>query len=149
MAQTNAIPKRRVDKVLELTGLQDAARTRIGGFSLGMGQRLGIAAALLGDPRVLVLDEPTNGLDPDGIRWTRHLLRSLAAEGKAVLVSSHLMSEMEETADDFVVIARGRVIAHGEATQVKGSHQTLEEAFFALTDGHTEYRAARSEGEDR
>ena len=89
---------------------------------------------------MLVLDEPTNGLDPDGIRWTRHLLRSLAADGKAVLVSSHLMNEMEETADDFVVIARGRVVAQGDAAKVKGTHRTLEEAFFALTDAHVDYR---------
>ncbi|QYG11909.1 ABC transporter ATP-binding protein [Microbacterium sp. PAMC22086] len=149
VAQSNAIPKRRVDDVLELTGLRDAAGTRIGRFSLGMGQRLGIAAALLGDPRVLVLDEPTNGLDPDGIRWTRHLLRSLAADGKAVLVSSHLMNEMEETADDFVVIARGRVVAQGDAAKVKGTHRTLEEAFFALTDAHVDYRATRPDGESR
>lgn len=149
VAQSNAIPARRVDEVLERTGLRDAARTRIGGFSLGMGQRLGIAAALLGDPRVLVLDEPTNGLDPDGIRWTRHLLRSLAAEGRTVLVSSHLMSEMEEAADDFVVIARGRVIAQGDAARVKGAHRTLEDAFFALTDEHADHRAFPVEGEER
>lgn len=145
VAQSNAIPIRRVDEVLEQTGLQDAARTRIGGFSLGMGQRLGIAAALLGNPRVLVLDEPTNGLDPDGIRWMRQFLRSLAEEGKVVLVSSHLMSEMEGTADDFVVIARGRVVASGTTAEVKGNHATVEEAFFALTDEHTQYRAADPE----
>lgn len=140
VAQSNAIPTRRVDEVLELTGLRDAAKRRIGGFSLGMGQRLGIAAALLGNPDVLVLDEPTNGLDPDGIRWTRRFLRSLADDGKAVLVSSHLMSEMENTADDFVVIARGRVLAAGTAAEVTGTHNSLEDAFFALTDEHTEYR---------
>jgi len=149
IAQSNAIPTRRVDEVLELTGLRDAARTRIGGFSLGMGQRLGIAAALLGNPRVLVLDEPTNGLDPDGIRWTRRFLRSLADDGKAVLVSSHLMGEMEGTADDFVVIARGRVVASGAAAEVKGRHSTLEDAFFALTDAHVDYRATRPDGESR
>lgn len=149
VAQSNAIPARRVDEVLELTGLRDAARTRIGGFSLGMGQRLGIAAALLGNPRVLVLDEPTNGLDPDGIRWTRRFLRSLADDGKAVLVSSHLMGEMEDTADDFVVIARGRVVASGTAAEVKGTHSTLEDAFFALTDEHTQYRAAGTEDAPR
>lgn len=141
VAQSNAIPARRVDEVLEVTGLRDAARTRIAGFSLGMGQRLGIATALLGNPQVLVLDEPTNGLDPDGIRWMRRLLRSLAEDGKAVLVSSHLMGEMEEIADDFVVIARGRVVSSGTAPQVKGTHATLEEAFFALTDEHAEYRS--------
>ena len=145
VAQSNAIPASRVDEVLELTGLQDAARTRIGGFSLGMGQRLGIATALLGNPRVLVLDEPTNGLDPDGIRWTRRFLRSLADDGKAVLVSSHLMSEMEDTADDFVVIARGRIVAQGTTAEVKGTQATLENAFFALTDEHAQYRAAGPE----
>ena len=142
VAQSNAIPAPRVDEVLALTGLQDAAKKRIGGFSLGMGQRLGIATALLGDPDVLVLDEPTNGLDPDGIRWMRRFLRSLADAGKAVLVSSHLMSEMEDTADDFVVIAKGRVVASGTGAEVKGVHASLEDAFFALTDEHTEYRAA-------
>ncbi|MCI2958726.1 ATP-binding cassette domain-containing protein [Agromyces atrinae] len=147
VAQSNAIPLSRVREVLEITGLSDAASKRIGGFSLGMRQRLGIAAALLGDPAVLVLDEPTNGLDPDGIRWTRRFLRSLAADGKAVLVSSHLMSEMEDTADDVVVIARGRVLASGTAAEVTGSHDTLEDAFFALTDEHTEYRATDADGE--
>jgi ABC-2 type transport system ATP-binding protein len=142
VAQSNAIPAARVDEVLALTGLQDAASKRIGGFSLGMGQRLGIATALLGDPEVLVLDEPTNGLDPDGIRWMRRFLRSLADAGKAVLVSSHLMSEMEDTADDFVVIAKGRVVASGTGAEVRGTHASLEDAFFALTDEHTEYRAA-------
>ncbi|MBP1325474.1 ABC-2 type transport system ATP-binding protein [Leucobacter exalbidus] len=146
VAQSNAIPTRRVDEVLELTGLRDADKVRIGGFSLGMGQRLGIAAALLGNPRVLVLDEPTNGLDPDGIRWTRQFLRSLAEEGRAVLVSSHLMSEMEETADDFVIIARGKVLASGTTTEVKGEHRTLEDAFFALTENQADYRATGTEG---
>lgn len=141
VAQSNAIPMRRVGEVLELTGLTDAAKMRVGGFSLGMGQRLGIASALLGNPQVLVLDEPTNGLDPDGIRWTRGFLRSLADDGKVVLVSSHLMNEMEDTADDFVVIARGQVVASGTAAEVKGVHRTLEDAFFALTDRHAEYRA--------
>ena len=142
VAQSNAIPTSRVDEVLALTGLQDAAAKRIGAFSLGMGQRLGIATALLGDPDVLVLDEPTNGLDPDGIRWMRRFLRSLADDGKAVLVSSHLMSEMDGTADDVVVIARGRMVASGTAAAVKGRHASLEDAFFKLTEAHTEYRGA-------
>lgn len=142
VAQSNAIPIKRVDEVLALTGLQDSAKQRIGGFSLGMGQRLGIATALLGEPDVLVFDEPTNGLDPDGIRWMRGFLRSLADADKTVLVSSHLMSEMEDTADDFVVIAKGRVVASGTGVEVKGVHASLEDAFFALTDEHTEYRAA-------
>ena len=97
--------------MLELVGLGEAARRRTGGFSLGMAQRLGIAAAMLGDPPVLLFDEPINGLDPEGIRWIRAFLRSLAAEGRAVLVSSHLMSELEGIADELVVIGRGRLIA--------------------------------------
>ncbi|MDO5499912.1 MAG: ATP-binding cassette domain-containing protein [Propionibacteriaceae bacterium] len=139
VAQSNGIPKRRIDEVLELTGLTDAARSRIRSFSLGMGQRLGIATALLGDPRVLLLDEPTNGLDPDGIRWTRRFLRALADDGKTVLVASHLMHEMEGIADDIVVIARGRILASGTAREVQGSHASLEDAFFDLTDGQGEY----------
>jgi ABC-2 type transport system ATP-binding protein len=111
LARSNRLPQRRVDEMLELVGLADAARRRTGGFSLGMSQRLGIAAALLGDPPVLLFDEPINGLDPEGIRWMRGFLRSLAAEGRAVLVSSHLMSELEDTADHLVVIGRGRLLA--------------------------------------
>jgi ABC-2 type transport system ATP-binding protein len=111
LARTNAIPLRRVNEVLTEVGLADAARRRIGGFSLGMKQRLGIAAALLGDPPVLLFDEPLNGLDPEGVRWVRDLFRRLAAEGRTVFVSSHLMSEMEHTADRLVVIGRGRLIA--------------------------------------
>jgi ABC-2 type transport system ATP-binding protein len=111
LAQTNGIAPRRVDEVLGLVGLADVAGTRSGGFSLGMRQRLGIAAALLGDPQILMFDEPVNGLDPEGILWIRTLMRSLAAEGRTVLVSSHLMSEMEYTADHLLVIGRGRLIA--------------------------------------
>jgi len=111
LAQTNAIPRSRVDEVLEIVGLSAVAQKRAGKFSLGMGQRLGIAAALLGDPGVLLFDEPVNGLDPEGIRWVRTLLQSLAAEGRTVLVSSHLMSEMALTAEHLVVIGRGRLIA--------------------------------------
>lgn len=111
LARTNGIPRRRAAEVLEEVGLAEAARRRIGGYSLGMRQRLGIAAALLGDPPVLLFDEPVNGLDPEGVRWARGLFRRLAAEGRTVFVSSHLMSEMEHTADDLVVIGRGRLIA--------------------------------------
>jgi ABC-2 type transport system ATP-binding protein len=111
LAQTNDIPRRRVDEMLGLVGLGDVARKRSKGFSLGMSQRLGVAAALLGDPQVLMLDEPINGLDPEGIHWIRTLMRSLAAEGRTVLVSSHLMSEMQSTADHLLVIGRGRLIA--------------------------------------
>jgi ABC-2 type transport system ATP-binding protein len=111
LAVSNGIPRGRVDAVLELVGLSRVARRRAGGFSLGMAQRLGIAGALLGDPPVLLLDEPVNGLDPEGIRWIRGFLRTLADEGRAVLVSSHLMSELEDTADHLIVIGRGRLIA--------------------------------------
>jgi ABC-2 type transport system ATP-binding protein len=111
LARSNGIPRRRVEQVLELVGLADVAGDRVRGFSLGMRQRLGIAAAMLGDPPVLIFDEPANGLDPDGILWLRGFMRSLAAEGRAVLVSSHLMGELEGTADRLVVIGRGRLIA--------------------------------------
>ncbi|WP_203905502.1 ATP-binding cassette domain-containing protein [Virgisporangium aliadipatigenens] len=111
LAQSNGIAAARVHEVLELVGLSAAARRRAGGFSLGMNQRLGVAAALLGDPPVLMFDEPVNGLDPEGIRWIRELMRGFAAEGRTVLVSSHLMSEMALTADHLVVIGRGRLVA--------------------------------------
>jgi ABC-2 type transport system ATP-binding protein len=111
LAHTQGIPRRRIDEVLELVGLHDVAHERAGSFSLGMGQRLGLAAALLGDPRVLILDEPVNGLDPDGIMWIRNLVIFLASEGRTILVSSHLMSEMAATATDLIVIGRGRLIA--------------------------------------
>jgi ABC-2 type transport system ATP-binding protein len=111
LGQTHGIARSRVADVIELVGLQDVARKRVGSFSLGMGQRLGIAAALLGDPKTLILDEPSNGLDPEGIRWIRTLLRSLAAEGRTIFVSSHLMSEMSMMADWLIVVGRGRLIA--------------------------------------
>jgi ABC-2 type transport system ATP-binding protein len=111
LAETNGLPKRRVGEVLDLVGLSEVARKRSKGFSLGMGQRLGIAGALLGDPGILMFDEPVNGLDPEGILWIRNLMKALAAEGRTVFVSSHLMSEMENTADHLVVIGRGRLIS--------------------------------------
>jgi ABC-2 type transport system ATP-binding protein len=111
LAQTNNLPKRRVGEVLELVGLTEVARKRSMGFSLGMGQRLGIAVTLLGDPAVLMFDEPVNGLDPEGILWIRNLMKALAAEGRTVFVSSHLMSEMENTADHLIVIGRGSLLA--------------------------------------
>jgi ABC-2 type transport system ATP-binding protein len=110
LARTAGISRRRVDEVIELAGLAEVAGTRAGGFSLGMGQRLGVAAALLGQPRTVVLDEPVNGLDPDGVRWIRVLLKSLADEGRTVFVSSHLMSEMAQTATRLVVLGRGKLI---------------------------------------
>jgi len=121
LARSNRLPSRRVDEVLELVGMADAARRRTGGFSLGMAQRLGIAAAMLGDPPILLFDEPINGLDPDGIRWIRVLLRELAAEGRAVLVSSHLMGELEGIADELVVIGRGRLIAQTGVSELLSS----------------------------
>src|SRR5271157_2494432 len=111
LAQTNSLPRRRVGEVLELVGLTEVARKRSKGFSLGMSQRLGIAATLLGDPRVLMFDEPVNGLDPEGILWIRNLMKALAAEGRTVFVSSHLMSEMQNTADRLIVIGRGQLLA--------------------------------------
>lgn len=133
IAATHAIPGRRVDAVLEQVGLTEVAGRRAGAFSLGMGQRLGIAAALIGDPAVVMLDEPVNGLDPEGVRWVRQLLRGLAAEGRTVLVSSHLMSEMAQTADHLVVVGRGRLIAdtsvaeltRGGGVRVCSAHQDV------------------------
>lgn len=124
LADSNGIGRRRVDEVLDQVGLAEVAGRRTGGFSLGMGQRLGIATALLGDPATLLLDEPVNGLDPEGIKWIRQLLRSLAAEGRSVMVSSHLMSEMALTADRLVVIGRGRLIAEGTVEDVIGRAST-------------------------
>jgi ABC-2 type transport system ATP-binding protein len=115
------LPRRRADEALELVGLTPAAGRKFKGYSLGMRQRLGIAAAMLGDPRVLILDEPANGLDPEGIRWMRDLLRALAAEGRTVLVSSHLLSEMQLMAEDVVILAAGRLIRQGPVDEVLGS----------------------------
>jgi ABC-2 type transport system ATP-binding protein len=125
LAQSNALPRQRVDDVIEMVGLESVAHERVRGFSLGMGQRLGIAAALLGDPDVLLLDEPVNGLDPEGIRWVRELLRDLADEGRTVLVSSHLMSEMEDTADHLVVLGRGRLLADVPMDELLGAHSAV------------------------
>ena len=133
IARSNGIPRRRIDDVLEQVGLADAGRTRVGTFSLGMGQRLGLAAALLGEPAALVLDEPVNGLDPAGIRWLRGLLRGQADAGGTVLLSSHLMSEVAEVADDLVVITAGEIVAAGPLEQVTAGYASLEDAFFGLT----------------
>jgi len=135
VASSNGIPHRRVSEVLDQVGLADSGRTRVGRFSLGMGQRLGLAAALLGEPAALVLDEPVNGLDPEGIRWIRGLLRGHADAGGTVLLSSHLMSEVAEIADDLVVITAGRIVAAGSLADVTAGYATLEDAFFGLTDG--------------
>ncbi|MGW5719932.1 ABC transporter ATP-binding protein [Amycolatopsis sp. NPDC003865] len=125
LAVSNGLPRRRVGEVLARTGLDGVAGKRAGGFSLGMRQRLGIAAALLGDPRVLIFDEPVNGLDPEGIRWIRGFMRSLAREGRAVLVSSHLMSEMAQTADHLVVIGRGRLVADTAVSELVRGEGTV------------------------
>lgn len=154
MAQSNGIPTSRVDEVLGLVGLSDVAGKKAGGFSLGMGQRLGLAGALLGDPGILILDEPVNGLDPEGIRWVRSLVRALAAEGRTVLISSHLLSEMSMTADHLVVIGRGRLVAsqstydfvkqHSDSSVIVRSDHleefggALREANVAYTDGSDE-----------
>ncbi|MFJ6486455.1 ABC transporter ATP-binding protein [Streptomyces sp. NPDC091682] len=124
VAQANRIERRRVGEVLEMVGLTDAARKRTGAFSLGMGQRLGLATALLGDPSVLVLDEPVNGLDAEGIRWLRELLRTMAAEGRTVLVSSHLMTEMSMVADHLIVIDRGQLLADTSMSDFIDRHAT-------------------------
>jgi ABC-2 type transport system ATP-binding protein len=118
LAQTQGLPSSRVDEVLGLVGLRDVASKRTGGFSLGMGQRLGIAAALLGNPEVLLLDEPVNGLDPEGVLWIRNLMKQLAAEGRTILVSSHLMNEMAVTADHLIVIGRGKLITESTTEEV-------------------------------
>ncbi|MEU4569923.1 ATP-binding cassette domain-containing protein [Micromonospora sp. NPDC023956] len=135
VARSNDIPRRRIGEVLEQVGLADAARVRVGRYSLGMGQRLGLATALLGEPEALVLDEPVNGLDPEGIRWIRGLLRRHADAGGTVLLSSHLMSEVAGLADDLVVIADGRIVKAGTLAEVTVGYGSLEDAFFALTGG--------------
>jgi ABC-2 type transport system ATP-binding protein len=140
LAASNGISRRRVDEVLAVVGLEQAAGKRAGKFSLGMAQRLGIATALLGDPEVLMLDEPVNGLDPEGIRWLRTLLRSLAAEGRTVFVSSHLISEMALTADDLIVIGQGRLLAQTTVAELSARANSLEEAFLAMTSGVSEYQ---------
>jgi len=118
MAATHGISSKRVDEVIEMTGLSGVAGKRVGGFSLGMGQRLGIASAMLGDPRTLILDEPVNGLDPEGVKWVRTLVRYLASEGRTVFLSSHLMSEMAQTADQLLVVGRGKIITAGPVQDV-------------------------------
>ena len=141
LAASNDIPRRRVSDVLEITGLEKAADRRAGTFSLGMSQRLGIAAALLGDPAVLLLDEPVHGLDPEGIRWIRGLLKNLAADGRIVFISSHLIGEVAQTADQLIVIGRGRLLAQTTVAGLSARGSSLEEAFFQLTEASTEYSA--------
>lgn len=133
VARAAGVSNSRVEELLETVGIASAANKRVSTYSLGMGRRLGLAAALLSDPRALVLDEPVNGLDPEGIRWIRLFLRAQAEQGRTVLLSSHLMGELAETVDDVVVIAQGRIVADGTLPEVTGSHRSLEDAFFALT----------------
>ncbi|AWE43417.1 MULTISPECIES: ATP-binding cassette domain-containing protein [unclassified Actinobaculum] len=135
IAAAGGIPRSRIAECLEETGLTGAARQRTREFSLGMGQRLGIASALIGDPDILILDEPVNGLDPEGIRWIRNLLRRRADAGGTVLLSSHLMGELAEIADDVVVISAGQIVAAGPLAEVTAGYRNLEEAFFTLTGG--------------
>ncbi len=134
VAASNGLPRHRIGEVLDEVGLAEAAGRRVGTYSLGMGRRLGLATALLGDPAVLVLDEPANGLDPEGIRWVRRLCRRYADAGRTVLLSSHLIGEVEGIADDSVVLHRGRVVAAGPVGEVSAGYPDLEAAFFALTD---------------
>ena len=141
LAAGGGITRSRVEEVLDLVGLTDVARRRVRAFSLGMTQRLGIAAALLGDPAVLLLDEPTNGLDPEGIVWVRRLVRSLTAEGRTVLLSSHLIGETAITADQVMIIGRGRLLADGSIDELTAEGESLEEAFFRLTRGSAGYLA--------
>jgi ABC-2 type transport system ATP-binding protein len=135
LAASNGLPSTCVDQVLRRTGLAGVAHRRVGGFSLGMRQRLGIAAALLGDPEVLLLDEPVNALDPGGIRWVRNLVCELAAEGRTVLLSSHLMNETAIVADIVIVLARGRLVALAPVAELTRRHGSLEEAYLALRAG--------------
>jgi ABC-2 type transport system ATP-binding protein len=144
LAASNDIPRSRVEEVLGIVGLADVAGRRAGQLSLGMAQRLGIAAALLGDPGVLLLDEPVNGLDPEGIRWMRDLLGSLAAQGRVVLFSSHLIGEVTRTAERLVVIGRGRLLAQTSVAELSAGSGSLEEAFLQLTADAVDYRARTS-----
>jgi ABC-2 type transport system ATP-binding protein len=151
IAHSQRLDARRVDEVIELVGLGRASHRKAGGYSLGMRQRLGIAAAMLGDPAILILDEPFNGMDPEGIIWVRGLLRSLAAEGRAVLVSSHLLSELEGMADDLIVVGRGKVLANASVEELLGMETPLseviprraklEDVYLRLTGGEAEFRA--------
>jgi ABC-2 type transport system ATP-binding protein len=145
MAQTHGISRRRVSEVIDLVGLTEVAHQRAGSFSLGMGQRLGIAAALLGDPSTVILDEPGNGLDPEGILWIRNLLKGLATEGKTVFLSSHLMSEMAQTAEHLVVVGRGRLIA--DTTVAEIVEQASREAMVVVHTSQTEELARALSGD--
>lgn len=143
LAHTHGLPDSRVSQVLTRAGIDTAADRRAGRFSLGMRQRLGIAGALLGDPAVIVLDEPTNGLDPDGVHWLRLLLHELAAQGRTVLVSSHLLSEMALTAHHLLILGRGRLLADAPLTDLRAADGSLEPAYLALTRDSVEFGEVR------
>jgi ABC-2 type transport system ATP-binding protein len=149
IAHSQRLPARRVDQVIELVGLGKAARRKAGGYSLGMRQRLGIAGAMLGDPPVLIMDEPFNGMDPEGIIWMRGFLRGLAADGRAVLISSHLLSELPGVADHVVVIGRGRLLADATLEELTAGTSSLEEVYLRLTTGEVEYRFGGEQGRAR
>ncbi|MFZ0386163.1 MAG: ATP-binding cassette domain-containing protein [Solirubrobacteraceae bacterium] len=149
IAHSQRLPVSRVDQVTDLVGLGKAARRKAGGYSLGMRQRLGIAGAMLGDPPALIMDEPFNGMDPEGIIWMRGFLRGLAAEGRAVLVSSHLLSELPDVADHVVVIGRGRVLADGALQDLIAGESSLEDVYLRLTSGAVEYRSGTDRDEHR
>lgn len=138
LAVSNGIGKERIDQVLRETGMEHKRRSKIGTLSLGEGQRLGIASALLGDPQFLILDEPTNGLDPQGIKWFRQFISDQAKQGKTVLLSSHILSEVEMVTDDVVIIHQGKILANGELSQVKKEKETLEDVFMRLTNNTLE-----------
>jgi ABC-2 type transport system ATP-binding protein len=142
VARAAHLPRRRVDEVLAVVGLSDVAGNRVRTFSLGMYQRLGLATALLGDPSTLILDEPINGLDPEGIAWMGDLLKDLARQGRTVLVASHLLNEMQGTAEAVVVIGRGRLVADSTVADLTGDGTTLAEAFLRLTSDTTTHRSA-------
>jgi ABC-2 type transport system ATP-binding protein len=149
IARSQRLSSQRVDEVIELVGLGRAARRKAGGYSLGMRQRLGIAAAMLGDPPILIMDEPFNGMDPEGIIWMRGFLRELAAGGRAVLVSSHLLSELPDVADHVVVIGRGRVLADATIAELTDGHASLEDVYLRLTTGAVEYRSGGEQEQHR
>jgi ABC-2 type transport system ATP-binding protein len=142
LAAANGIARSRVNDVLDMVGLGGVARKPAGKFSLGMSQRLGIAAAMLGDPAVLLFDEPVNGLDPEGVRWIRNLMKALAADGRTVLLSSHLIAEMALTADHLVVIGRGRLLADTSVTELTAAGRSLEEAYFQITGDSVDHHGA-------
>jgi len=143
IAATNRLPITRIDEVLDMVGLTTVADKKAGTLSLGMSQRLGIAAALLGDPAVLLFDEPVNGLDPEGVRWIRNLMKALAADGRTVLLSSHLIAEMAVTADHLVVVGRGRLLADTSVKELTADGRSLEEAYFQITDDSTDYQGTQ------